>query len=166
MTRSKKAKPREPTPEEITEESTLDSIQIQSQNTSPETSFDEASTSIEQPTERTRPKGRTRKSISATPQPQQSRSRSGSVQPQRKAKSTPASTAKTRVKGRKQNLAVVPETQVDMDVVQEVDEVEEVELALTHRRVSNSVLPPSMTKTSIDVFPLDAGLIEAGSPSQ
>ena len=153
MTKSKKAKPREPTPEEITEESTLDSVQIQSQNTTLETSFDDVSTSMEQLIEQTRPKGRPRKSISATPQPQQSRSRSASVPSQRKTKSTPASTAKTRVKGRKQNLAVVPETQVDIDVVQEADEVEEVELAPTHRRASNNVLPPSMTKTSFDVLP-------------
>ena len=47
----------------------------------------------------------------------------------------------TGVRGRKPKLAVVPETQMDISVVEEVDEIEEVELAPRPRQ--GSILPAS-----------------------
>ena len=146
--KSKKSKPREPTPEDLTEESSRDSIvesEIDTSNTSIE---EESSISIEQPK---KARGRPPKS---TPQQSQKPPRARSVSVQPKVKSTPSSTAKPGVRGRKPKLSVVPETQMDISVVEEVDEIEEVELAPRPRQ--GSILPASvMRKTSSEVQPGD-----------
>ena len=55
------------------------------------------------------------------------------------------------MKGRKPKLAVVPETQVEVSILEEEeeDEVEEIEAA--PRRRQGSVLPPSMTRKAYEV---------------
>jgi len=149
--KSKSTKPREPSPEELTEESSLESIQ--SQNDSPNTSLEdieeESSISIvEQKPNKQR--GRPRKSTNATPKPAKPPAKSTSAQPA-KTKSAPLSAAKGPsaggVRGRKPKLAVVPETQVDISVVEEVDEVE-----FAPRPRQESILPASVVrKTSLEV---------------
>ena len=115
----KRAKQKEPTPE-LTEESSLDSIQDLEADTSI-TSIDE---SFIQPS-------------AQKPKP---RARSSSAQPKPKAKATPQQTK--GVKGRKPKLAVVPETQVEYSVEEDVEEVEEV----APRRRQGSVLPGNLTR--------------------
>lgn len=148
--KSKKTKPREPTPEDLTEESSRDSIvesEIDTSNTSIE---EESSISIDLPK---KARGRPPKS---TPQQSQKTPRARSVSVQPKVKSTPSSTAKTGVRGRKPKSSVVPETQMGISVVEEVDEIEEVELAPRPRQ--GSILPASvMRKTSLEVQPGNIG---------
>ena len=145
----KKTKQREPTPEELTEETTFDSVE--SEHDTPNTSIDEESSiSMEKPI---KPRGRPRKSISATPQPKEPRTQS--AQP-KKVKSTPSSSAvkpAAGVRGRKPKLSVVPETQMEISIFEGVDEVEDVELVeLVTRPRQGSILPASVTrKASFDV---------------
>jgi len=142
--KSKKSKPREPTPEDLTEESSRDSI-AQSEIDTSNTSIEEEDSLILIDLPK-KARGRVSKSTQKPP-----RARSVSVQP--KVKSTPSSTAKTGVRGRKPKLAVVPETQMNISVVEEVDEIEEVELAPRSRQ--GSVLPVyEMRKASFEVEPV------------
>lgn len=120
----KKTKHREPTPE-LTEESSIDSIQEFEADTSI-TSIDESFIQQSAPKQKPRP-------------------RSSSAQPKPKVKSTPQTKG---VKGRKPKLAVVPETQIEVSIVEEEeDEVEEV----APRRRQGSVLPASMTGKAYEV---------------
>jgi hypothetical protein len=138
-TKPKKAKVREPTPE-LEEESSLESIQVESEIGAADTSLEEEP-SFEEPVKRGR--GRPPKSLSATPQAPP-RARSASAQPSVvKAKSTSTNTG---VRGRKPKLSIVPETQVDLSVVEE-DEVDEVEIAPKRQ---GSVIPPALKKSSYD----------------
>jgi hypothetical protein len=116
----KRAKHREPTPE-LTEESSIDSIQEVDADTSI-TSVDESF--IQQSAQKPKPRAR-------------------STQP--KAKPTPQTKG---VKGRKPKLAVVPETQVEVSIVEEEeDEVEEI----APRKRQGSVLPANMTRKAYEV---------------
>jgi hypothetical protein len=109
-----------------------------------EQSFEESSMT-EQPPKKAR--GRPRKSLSATPQPPKPRAKSASIQPPSKPQSAP-STAKTGVRGRKPKMAVVPETQQDISVVEEEDdEVQEVDFAPPPRQ---SVVPAASRKSSVE----------------
>jgi hypothetical protein len=159
--KSKATKPCEPSPEELTEESSLDSIQSQNDtsNTSLEDIEEESSISIveQKPTKQ---RGRPRKSTSATPKPAKPPAKSSSAQPT-KAKSAPSSTAKAPsaggVRGRKPKLAVVPETQLDISVAEEVDDVE-----FAPRPRQESILPASVVrKTSLEVCILSSTLTVA-----
>jgi len=156
----KKTKPvKEPTPDisEEEEEQTQDSIQLDiEEDSSPDTSLESIHS---QPPKR---KGRPAKSTTATPQPQPARGRSSSVQPSASKKvAVPSSTSKSGVKGRKPRAAVVPETQLEMSVVEEVDEdVEEVQIAPRSRQ--GSILPAFVSrKTSFEVCTVNDGINEA-----
>ena len=120
----KRTKQREPTPE-LTEESSIDSIQ--------ELEADTSITSIEesfiQQSAQKKPRGRPPKTEQA------------------KVKSTPQPQTKG-VKGRKPKLAVVPETQVEVSIIEE-EEVDEIEIAPRPRQ--GSVLPASMTRKAYEV---------------
>lgn len=147
--KSKKSKVREPTPE-LEEESSRDSIQVESDvGNTPDTSIEEESDVEEIPVKKAR--GRPQKSVSATPQPQpKPRARSVSAQPSAtKIKATPT-TASTGVRGRKPKLCAVPETQVDeISVVEEEEEVDDIELAPRPRQ--GSILPQAVTNKVSEV---------------
>jgi hypothetical protein len=155
-----KPKPLDPSPEELTDESSHESVQADIVNDdTPNTSIEEESSiSIESPPKRAR--GRPKKAQSATPQPQNPRKRSSSVQPTSKTKSTPSAT-KPGVPGRKPKMAVVPETQANISTVEEVDEVDEIDLAPRPRQ--GSALPQSVRKPSFEVFLAGPKLILANS---
>jgi hypothetical protein len=138
----KKTKPvKEPTPD-ISVEYTQDSIQDIEEDTTPDTSLDSI---LSAPPKK---KGRPTKSTTATPQAQPARARSASVQPSASKKSiVPSSTAKSGVKGRKPKSAAIPETQLEMSVVEEEDEdVEEIHIAPRARQ--GSILPASVSRKS------------------
>jgi hypothetical protein len=147
--KSNKPKPRDPTPEELTDESSRETIQadIEKDDTTNTSIEQESSISIENPPKRAR--GRPKKSQSATPQPLNPRQRSRSAQPPSKPKSTP-STAKSGVPSRKPKLAVVPETQVNVSTVEETDEFDEI--VLDQRPRQGSILPQSVIRPSFGVF--------------
>lgn len=124
----KTTKYRDPTPE-LAEESSMDSIQQEEADTSI-TSIDE---SFIQQSAQKKPRGRPSKAVQ-----------------QSKVKSTPQPKG---VRGRKPNPAVVPETQIEVSVIEEEeveDEVDEIEAA--PRRRQGSVLPASMTRKAYEVF--------------
>lgn len=147
--KSRKSKVREPTPD-LVEESSRESIQVESDvDNTPDTSIEEESSIEEKPVKKAR--GRAQKSVSATPQPQpKPRARSVSAQPSAtKVKATPT-TASTGVRGRKPKLSAVPETQVDeISIVEEEDEVDDIELAPRPRQ--GSILPQSVTRKVSEV---------------
>jgi hypothetical protein len=153
------AKQRDPSPEELaSEESSLESIHIDTSLDTPNTSIDslESSMSVPPPKKRGRPAA---KSASATPQqvaPAKPRARSTSAQPVARAKAVASG-----VKGRKPKLAVVPETQqMEVSVVQEEDEDEQVEFVAKPAR-QGSILPASITKkASFEVFPFKKRLVD------
>ena len=156
--KSSKPKPRDPSPEELIDESSRESIQADiEKDDTPNTSFEQdSSISIEDPPKRRR--GRPKKAQSATPQSQNPRQRSGSVQASSKPKST-SSAAKPGVPSRKPKLAVVPETQVDVSAVEEADEVDEIDMERRPRQ--GSILPQSVTRPSFGVVLAASGLILA-----
>jgi hypothetical protein len=122
----RRTKEKDPTPE-LTEESSMDSIQ--------EVEADISMTSIEdsfiQQSAPKKPRGRPAKTEKT------------------KVKSTPQPTK--GVRGRKPKLAVVPETQVEVSIVEEEsEEVDEIEMAPRPRQ--GSVLPASMTRKSNEVW--------------
>jgi len=155
----KTAKRRAATPEETTEESSIDSIIHADDPEASLTSITEESISIEEPQPVKKPQGgRPRKSSvakSAAETPQivpKPRAQTASAQPPARTKKAPQVVA--GVKGRKPKAAVVPETQVDMSVLQEEEEEDDEEVRLTSRAQHGSILPPSLTnKSSFEVRP-------------
>lgn len=123
----------------ITEEDTLETSLTSPSEES--ISLSEESISIEEPPP---PKKRGRRpsisKASETPKPApKPRARSTSAQPPSRPKTTPAG-----VRGRKPKAAVVPETQVEMSVVEEEDE----EVEFTSSKARQQVLPASLTQKS------------------
>lgn len=123
----KKTKQRDPAPE-LTEESSIDSIQEVEADTST-TSIDE---SFIQQSAQKKPRGRPPKTEQA------------------KVKSTPQPQTKG-VKGRKPKLAVVPETQVEVSIIDDDDDDEVDEIEMAPRPRQGSVLPASMTRKAYEV---------------
>src|SRR5271154_3507079 len=138
----KQSKHRSPTPEILSEESSLDSIQLNPQgndDNTPNTSLEWFETSISEPAP-PKKRGRPPKSASATPQTQaKPRARSTSAQP-----AGSGSKAAPGVKGRKPKLAVVPETQVEEVSVVTEEEEEVVEFVTGPRQ--GSILPASVAR--------------------
>jgi hypothetical protein len=129
----KRTKHRDQTPE-LTEESSIDSIQ----EVEAETSISSIEESFIQQSAQKKPRGRPTKVTKAEQPP--------------KVKAT--SQAKG-VKGRKPKLAVVPETQVEVSIVEEEEEEDEVdEIEMAPRRRMGSVLPASMTRKAYEVCAL------------
>jgi len=122
----KRAKHREPTPE-LTEESSIDSIQ--------EVDADTSSTSLDE-------------SFIQESAPKKQRARPSKAEPQPKVKATPQQKG---VKGRKPKMAIVPETQVEVSVIEEEEEDEVHEIETAPRRRQGSVLPASMAKKAYEV---------------
>ena len=120
----KRTKQREPTPE-LTEESSIDSIQ----ELEADTSITYIEESFIQQSAQKKPRGRPPKTEQA------------------KVKSTPQPQTKG-VKGRKPKLAVVPETQIEVSIIEEEEEVDEIETAPRPRQ--GSVLPASMTRKAYE----------------
>lgn len=121
----RRTKERDPTPELI-EESSVDSIQ----EVEAEISVTSIENSFIQQSAQKKPRGRPAKTE------------------QTKVKSTPQPTK--GVRGRKPKLAVVPETQVEVSIVEEEEEVDEIEMAARPRQ--GSVLPASTTRKSHEVW--------------
>lgn len=144
-TSKKTTKKRAPSPEEsFEEEPSVQSIPSEVEGDVSLDSIQEESSIEEIPAKKAKT-SRGTKSSTTKPQVQiTQRARSTSAQPSSRAKTTPASTTKgSGVKGRKPKLEVVPETQVDMSVVEEEDEVDEIDFAPRPRQssvLSNSVM--------------------------
>lgn len=125
----KKSKPRSPSPDSITEESSVNSIGLEEiENEPTETSIEEEPSIINK-------RGRPKKST--TPSTQPARARSVSAQPS--VHVTPNTSMPKPARGRKPKLEVVPETQQDVD---ELDEVAKVGA----RSRQGSLLPASIPR--------------------
>jgi hypothetical protein len=135
----KRTKHRELTPE-LTEESSIDSIQ----EVEADTSISSIEESFIQQSAQKKPRGRPTK-VTKAEQPS-------------KVKATPLAKG---VKGRKPKLAVVPETQVEVSIVEEEEEEEEEvdEIEMAPRRRMGSVLPASMTRKAYEVWVLRGGCL-------